>query len=142
MSDLILQAQQENKIRALVLHETSSRPTRTVALGGFLFRASLSRGWPARNLLTTDGAMMVLEAAPNEFYVLGSGLTVSFVRDPDVDDQIAGIASIEQGAMVDGKWATVRQLNGDQSNQGRELSMAPHEVRIYRVKLYTYGGKH
>jgi hypothetical protein len=142
MSDLILQAQQANKIRALVLHETSSRPTRTVALGGFLFRASLSRGWPARNLLTTDGAMMVLEAAPNEFYVLGSGLTVSFVRDPDVDDQIAGIASIEQGAMVDGKWATVRQLNGDQSNQGRELSMAPHEVRIYRVKLYTYGGKH
>lgn len=142
MSELILQGQQEDTVRALVLHETSSRPTRTVALGGFLFRASLSRGWPARNLLTTDGAMMVLEAAPNEFYVLGTGLSVSFVRDPDVDDQVAGIASIEQGAMVDGKWATVRQLNGDQSNQGRELSMAPREFRLYRVKLYTYGGKH
>lgn len=142
MSDLILQAQQENKIRALVLHETSLRPTRTVALGGFLLRASLSRGWPARNLLSTDGAMMVLEVAQNEFYVLGSGLTVNFARDPDADDQIAGIASIEQVSNAGGKWITVRQLNGDQSNQGRELSLDAHEFRVYRVKLYTYGGKH
>jgi hypothetical protein len=142
MSGLILQAQQKNKIRAMVLHETSPRPTRAVALGGFLLRASLSRGWPARNLLAADGAMMVLEAAPNEFYVLGSGLTVSFVRDPDVDDQIAGIASIEQVSNADGKWVTVRQLNGDQSNQGRELSLDAHEFRAYRVKLYTYGRKH
>jgi hypothetical protein len=82
---------------------------------------------------------MVLETAPNEFYVLGSGLTVTFVRDPDVDHQIAGIASIEQVSNADGKWVTVRQLNGDQSNQGRELSMDPHEFRVYRVKLYTYG---
>jgi beta-galactosidase GanA len=139
MSELILRAQQENKIRALVLHETSPRPFRTVSLGGFLLRASLSRGWPARNLLVADGALMVLETAPNEFYVLGSGLTVTFVRDPDVDHQIAGIASIEQVSNADGKWVTVRQLNGDQSNQGRELSMDPHEFRVYRVKLYTYG---
>jgi hypothetical protein len=142
MSELILRAQQENKIRALVLHETSARPSRAVSLGGFLLRASLSRGWPARNLLTADGAMMVLETAPNEFYVLGSGLTVTFIRDPDVDNQIAGIASIEQVSNADGKWITVRQLNGDQSNQGRELSMDAHGFRVYRVKLYTYGGKH
>jgi hypothetical protein len=141
LSDLILQGQQANKTRGLVLHETSPRATRTVALGGFLFRAILSRGWPARNLLTPDGAMMVLETAPNEFYVLGSGLTVTFIRDPDVDDQIAGIANIDQISEDHGKWVVVRQLNGDQSNQGRELSMDPHEFRVYRVKLYTYSSK-
>jgi hypothetical protein len=141
LSDVILQAQQENEIRALVLHETNPRPSRTVALGGFLFRATLSRGWPARNLLTPDGAIMVFETASNEFYALGSGLTVTFVRDPDVDDQIAGIASIEQLSNTDGKWVTLRQLKGDQSNQGRELSMDAHEFRVYRVKLYTYSGK-
>jgi beta-galactosidase GanA len=138
LSDLILQAQQKNEIRALVLHETSPRSSRTIALEGFLFRASLSRGWPARNLLTPEGAMMVLETAPDEFYVLGSGLTVTFTRDPDVDDQIAGIAGIEQLSNADDKWVTIRQLNGDQSNQGRELSMDAHEFRVYRVKLYTY----
>jgi hypothetical protein len=81
---------------------------------------------------------MGLETAPNEFYVLGSGLTVTFTRDPDADDQIAVIARIEQLSNIDGKWVTVRQLNGDQSNQGRELSMDAHEFRVYRVKLYTY----
>lgn len=63
------------------------------------------------------------EIEPNEFYVLGSGLTVTFIRDPDVDDQIAGIANINQISEDYGKWVAVRQLNGGQSNQGRELSM-------------------
>jgi hypothetical protein len=141
MSSQILAAQQKNAIRALVVHETNPRPSKTVALGGFLFRATLSRGWPARNLLTENGAMMVIENAPNDFYVLGSGLTVTFTRDPDTDDQIAGIASIEQLSNVDGKWITTGELNGDQSAQGRELSMDAHQFRVYRVKLYTYGRK-
>lgn len=138
LSSVILEAQRKNESRGVVLHETSPRPSQTVSLGGFLFRASLSRGWPARNLLTMDGAMMVLQIQPDEFYVLGSGLTVSFLRDPDVDDQMAGIASIERISYVNGKWLTDDKLNGDQSNQGRELSMDPHEFRVHKVKLYTY----
>jgi hypothetical protein len=82
--------------------------------------------------------MMILAAGPNEFYVLGSGLTVTISRDPDVDAQLAGIAGIEQGSYSGGKWVAERVLNGDQSNQGRELSMDPHEVRVYCVTLYTY----
>lgn len=139
LSDVILQAQQKNEIRALVLHQSSLRPLRSVELGGFLFRAALSRSWPAKDLLATDGAMMVLEAAQNDFYILGSGLTVTFLRDPDADDRVAGIASIERLSNVDGKWTTLQRLNGDQSNQGRELLMDPREFRIYQVKLYTYG---
>lgn len=140
MSAMILEAQRKDETRALVLRKSSPRPSRTVALGGFLFTASLARGWPAKNLLEDDGAMMVVEAAPDEFYILGSGLTVTFLRDPDTDRLDAGIASIEQVKNVNGKWTTVRRLNGDQSDQGRALLMAPNKFRIYRVKLYTYGG--
>jgi len=32
---------------------------------------------------------------------------------------------------------TVRRLNGDQSNQGRELMMDGRGFRVYRVKLYA-----
>jgi hypothetical protein len=138
MSDAILEAQAKNAIRGLVLHESSLRPTQTVALGGFLFRATLARGWPARNLLSSDGGMMVLETAPNEFLVMGSGLTVTFVRDPDVDGQVAGIAKIERLALVDGKWVAVETLNGDQSDQGRGLLMDAHAFGVYRVRFYTY----
>ena len=138
MSDVVLQAQEKDQIRALVLHETSFRPAQTVALGGYLFRATLDRTWPARQLATHDGAMMVIQRGPGEFLVLGSGLTVSFFRDPDVDNQLAGIASIEEGSWSGGHFAATEPLNGDQSDQGRALLMDAHQVRLYRVHLYAY----
>ncbi len=141
LRDLLLSAQQENRTRALVLHATSPRPTQTVALGGYLFEATLARSWPARTLLTGDGAMLVIETQPDEFLITGSGLTVSFSRDPDVDSGIAGIASIEQvsrsGPDLKAYWKVERRLNGDQSNQGRQLSMDAHAQQIYRVRLYS-----
>ena len=138
LSNTILNAQANGKIRALVLHASSPRPSRTIALDGFLFHATLARGWPAKQLLADDGAMMVIQSAPDEFYILGSGLTVHFLRNPDVDGQIAGISSIDELENVNGQWITKRRLNGDQSDQGRALLMSPHQFGVYRVKLYTF----
>lgn len=138
LSGPILDAQQKDRIRALVLHDDSLRPSQTIALGGYLFRAALARTWPARQLAATSGAMMVMQSAPDEFLVAGSGLTVSFLRDPDSDNRIAGIASIEQLAYLDGQWTTARVLNGDQSDQGRALLMEAHTPTVYRVRLYAY----
>ncbi len=94
------------------------------------------RSWPARNLLADDGAMMIVQSAPDEFFIAGCGLSVSFFRDPDVDSKLGGIASIEEVNRIDGNWITVRRLNGDQSDQGRQLVMEPREVRVYRIVLY------
>jgi hypothetical protein len=137
VSDLLLSSQAAGKVRSIVLHRDSPRPTRTAALGGYLFEATLSRTWPARTLATDDGAMIVIEAEPTEFYIAGSGLSVSFRRDPDTDSKIGGIVSIEEVSRVNDAWVTLRRLNGDQSNQGRQLQMDPHQMRIYRVKLYA-----
>jgi hypothetical protein len=134
----VVDAQQKNQIRALVLHESSPRPSQTVSLGGYLFRAALSRTWPARQLAASDGAMMVIETAPDTFLVIGNGLTVTILRDPDADSRVAGIAGIEQVAKVNGQWTTERILNGDQSDQGRALLMDAHDIRVYRVKLLSY----
>jgi beta-galactosidase GanA len=138
LNDALVDGQSKNQTRSVVLHAASARPTRTVALGGYLFEASLSRTWPARTLATDDGAMLVIETAPDEFLVAGSGLTVAIARDPDTDGRVAGIASIEQVAKQNGQWITERRLNGDQSNQGRQLMLDAHEMRVYRVKLYSY----
>jgi Domain of unknown function (DUF5597)/Beta-galactosidase len=138
LSDLLLAGQASGGVRAIVLHKDSPRPTRTVALGGYLFEATLSRTWPARALATDDGAMIAVQSAPNEFYIAGSGLTVSFARDPDTDNKLSGIASIEEVSRdANGGWVTQRRLNGDQSNQGRQLSMDSRHMRIYHVKLYA-----
>jgi hypothetical protein len=137
ISDVVLSAQANDTMRGLVLHSNSPRGTRTVALGGYLFDATLARTWPAHTLATDDGAMMIMETAANEFVIAGSGLTVSFARDPDVDHKIGGIASIEEVARQDGQWFVKRRLNGDESNQGRQLMMDAHQLRIFRVKLYA-----
>ncbi|MDE2448898.1 MAG: DUF5597 domain-containing protein [Gammaproteobacteria bacterium] len=138
LGDSFLQAQARGETRALILHLTSPRPAQTVSLGGYLLRATLARSWPAQKPLAADGAMLVMQSAPGEFYVLGSGLTVSFLRDPDVDDSIAGIARIEQLAWKDGRWTVAEEMNGDQSDQGRGLLMDAHAIHLYRVRLYSY----
>jgi hypothetical protein len=137
LKDILIPAQASDSTRTLVLHAKSPRPTETVAIGGYLMQATLSRSFPDKTLLTEDGAMLIMQSAPGEFYITGSGLTVTFSRDPDSDDRISGIASIEEVSHVHDKWIALRRLNGDQSNQGRQLSMAPNQVHIYHVVLYT-----
>jgi hypothetical protein len=91
--------------------------------------------------------MLVLQSSPSgqqppgsssaEFYIVGSGLTVSIVRDADADGRIAGIESVEQVSRAHGQWVSERRLNGDQTNQGRQVSLDPHRPHIYRLRLYS-----
>ncbi len=140
LSAVLLSHQSSDGTRGVVLHSNSPRPTQTVALGNYLFEATLSRSWPAKTLLTDDGAMIIVQSTPNEFYVAGVGLTVSFFRNPDVDNEVGRIESIEEVSQSNGNWITVRRLNGDQTNQGRQLWMPPRQVRLYRVVLYSTHG--
>ncbi|MDE3103584.1 MAG: DUF5597 domain-containing protein [Acidobacteriota bacterium] len=133
----LLAAQADKRTRGLVLHANSPRPSQTVALGGYLFTASLLRTWPARTLATEDGAMLLLQTAPDEFLIAGSGLSIVPTRDPDADQGVAGIRSIEELRCSNGSCDVTRRLNGDQSNQGRQLSMDAHQPGIYRVELYS-----
>ncbi|AHX15135.1 beta-galactosidase [Dyella jiangningensis] len=137
LGDMLPTAQADGRTRGLVLHATSPRPTQTVALGGYLFEGTLSRSWPARTLETQDGAMLVLQSSPDEFYLVGTGLTVNIRRDPDVDTRVAGIDSIEEVSRQGDTWQTLRRLNGDQSNQGRQLMMDPHNAHVYRVRVHA-----
>lgn len=134
---MLPEAQQAGRTRGIALYANSPRSTRTVSLGGYLFQASLSRAWGTNALMTQDGAMLLLETAPNDFLAVGTGLTVKITRDPDTDAKIAGIASIEEVKKTDSGWKVLARLNGDQSNQGRQLSMDPHAVEIYRIRLYA-----
>jgi Domain of unknown function (DUF5597)/Beta-galactosidase len=138
LGDPFLEAQRRGDTRALVLQLASPRPSQTLALGGYLFRASIARSWPARKPLAADGALLVMQSGNGEFYLLGSGLTVDFLRDPDAGAGMAGIAGIDRLAWKQGRWTVAERLNGDQTNQGRELLMDAHTMQLYRVRLYSY----
>ena len=140
LADLLPAAQREGHTRGIVLHATSPRPTQTVALGGYLFTATLARSWPARNLLQDDGALLILSTGPDEFLIAGTAMSVTVSVDVDAaagTGRIAGLASVEEGTRKNGEWSTTRRLNGDQNNQGRTVSLPDHRYALLRVKLYT-----
>jgi hypothetical protein len=137
LGSTLTDAQAADRTRGMALHANSPRAVQTVALGGYLFHGSLSRSWSTNAQLANDGAMLLLESAPNEFLVIGSGLSVKITRDPNIDGQIAGISSIEEVSRAGSDWKVAARLNGDQSNQGRQLTMDPQEIRVYRLRLYA-----
>ena len=69
--------------------------------------------------------------------IAGSGIVVTFAP-ASAGDPIAGIVSAQEGRIVNGRWRTVRWLNGDQTHQGRHVRLEPNEFTIQRVKLYRY----
>ena len=142
LEDMLPSAQRAGRTRGVVLHATSPRATQSVTLGGYLFEASLSRAWSTGTLLANDGGMLLIESQPDEFFVVGSGVTVKMSRDPDTDTRIAGIASIEGVSRAGGEWIVAARLNGDQSNQGRQLTVDSRAIRTYRVKLYSASPAH
>ncbi len=137
LEDMLPVAQNAGRTRGLVLHANSPRASQSVALDGYVFEASLSRAWSTGSLLAHDGGMLLIESRPDEFFVVGSGLTVKMSRDPDTDAQMSGIASIEEVSRAGAEWVVSARLNGDQSNQGRQLTMDPRNIRTYRVRLYS-----
>jgi hypothetical protein len=70
-----------------------------------------------------EGAMLVIESGPGEFFIVGAGLTVKMSRDPDTDTRIAGLAAIEEVSRTGSEWVAGAGLNGGESNQGRQLIM-------------------
>jgi hypothetical protein len=130
-------AQAADRTRGMALHANSPRASQSVVMGGYSFQGSLSRAWSTNALLANDGGMLLLQFAPNEFLIIGAGLTVKMTRDPDTDGQIAGISSIEEVSRIGSEWKVAARLNGDQSNQGRQLTMDPHKVKIYRLRMYA-----
>ena len=137
LGSTLTEAQATDRTRGMALHANSPRASQTVALGGYLFQGSLSRAWSTNTLLTNDGGMLLLESAPNEFLVVGVGLAVKMMRDPDTDGLVAGISSIEEVTRAGSEWKVTARLNGDQSNQGRQLTMDAHKVKIYRLRMYA-----
>jgi hypothetical protein len=88
-------------------------------------------------LLANDGAMLLLESVPDEFLIVGTGLTVKVSRDPDTDARIAGISSIEEVVRDGSDWKVKARLNGDQSNQGATTLNEPFMMCRYTVSCCT-----
>jgi hypothetical protein len=109
-------------------------------LGDYIFTAKHEYTWPYAHRASSDTPRvggMILMTAKDEFYIAGSGVVVTF-KVSSADGTIAGIASLDEGAFVDGKWVAGRRLNGDQDHQGRHMYLPGGEFGIQKIRLYIY----
>ncbi len=80
---------------------------------------------------------LIVRLGADEFVVAGTGMILTFAsKDPA--NPIAGIESIQEGHYESGAWKPGRTINGDDSNQGRELRLPAGKFGVFRVRLYRY----
>jgi hypothetical protein len=136
LSPLILQEQSGNQIATVLLEGPSQRAGR-VSLGDYTFTVEPATPADAGK----RAAAMFLQVGSGEYIVTGSGnLTIGIaVSSGSSGPPIAGIVSIEEELLEDGRWIRKRRLNGDENGQGRVLRLEdPRTPVILRVKLYRY----
>lgn len=114
-------------------------PPQKVKLGNYTLEASYLppravEGAPARQQLPSSSAIFIL-TGPDEYYVAGSGVNVTFAPNTPGFDY-AGLGTVEEGKFVDGQWTAGRRLAGDDTGQGLNLSL--RNLGIQRFTLYGY----
>jgi len=155
LTPLILEHQGRGTMAGL-LPEQPDNPQaqpQQLRLNGYVLNVSFERGTPpslAEGAAAPAGAApaarsaspaggLVIATGADEFLFAGIGVTVTFATaGPGDPGAQAGILSVEEGRFVDGKWESVRWLNGDQTHQGRHLRLEPGRFSIQRIKLYRY----
>ncbi|WP_304236998.1 DUF5597 domain-containing protein [Jiulongibacter sediminis] len=84
------------------------------------------------------GSVIIIQTGENEFFVSGTGVVITFEHLKNKDLNI-GLLKVDQGSFDDnGDWAVLRHLNGDQTHQGRHVSIPTGSFQTQRVQLYTY----
>ncbi|MBB4616985.1 DUF5597 domain-containing protein [Sphingomonas abaci] len=108
-------------------------------IGGYRFTiayADVQR--PVLAPTTAAAGGLIIQIAPEEYLVAGQGITVTMAPMGPGPGQ-AGLDSVWEGRFdAAGRWQPGRQLNGDQTHQGRHVRLAAGEWQIQRVKLYRY----
>lgn len=85
----------------------------------------------------SSGFGLIMATGKDEFIGAGKGFRVTFTpRVPDAKQ--VGIAAVEEGKFVDGKWVAGRRLNGDENDQGAAWRFDSSVVKLEKVTLYRY----
>jgi hypothetical protein len=129
----------QNKIEGVLLSKES--PTTIIKMGNyeFSFKHDYTLGWSA-NAKEEEWPMasaIIIQTAKDEFYIAGSGIVATFKPLND-SNKNAGILKTDEGVFENNKWRTIRHLNGDQTHQGRHISIPVGEYNIQKIQLYTY----
>jgi hypothetical protein len=98
--------------------------------------ATLPSAAPVQRPSAPRGGIVIM-VAPNEFLIAGTGMVVTFTPNGP-GAPIAGILSADELRFADGRWVRGQRMNGDQTHQGRHVSLGGGQFSVQRVRLYRY----
>jgi hypothetical protein len=141
LAPLILKHQGNGTMSAVLMGPND--PPQKIAVGNYtLLVGSSSRprpaapaGAPSPQPAQPYAAAIFIAAGPDEYFAAGSGVSVVF--SPNTPGlPLAGLATVEDGKFVDGRWVPGRRLAGDDDAQGQSLTL--RTMGIQRFTLYRY----
>ncbi len=139
LTPVIMEHQGKGTMTGVLLDKENQK--QAIELGNYTLTVShdFTWGWSGGSDRSEwpKAGCIIISTGPDDYIIAGIGIIITFAPNPP-DDSIAGIASIQEGKFIDGKWAGGRWLNGDQSHQGRHLRIPSGDFDIQQVKLYRY----
>jgi regulator of sigma D len=139
LTPVIEQYKGQNKIDGVLLDKENA--VQIIKLGNyeFTFKHDYTLNWSdgAKEATWPMSSAIIIEIAPDEFYIAGSGIVVTF-KPLKNDNLNAGILKVNQGRFDNNVWRTIRHFNGDQTHQGRHVRISVGDYEIQKIKLYTY----
>ena len=144
MAPLISEHQGNGTMSAVLLGPKD--PPRKIQLGNYTLQVAF---WPIRYTmpLLMPGeppqarpplaAAMFICTGPDEYFAVGSGVKVTFSPNTP-GPPLAGLATVEAGTFVNGRWVPDIRLAGDDTGQGADLFELQRYMGIQRFTLYRY----
>jgi len=122
MTPLILKHQGDGTMSAVMLGRDD--PRRRSRWGNYTIEVTRKQTpGVARHHRRTSRRPFSLRRGPDEYYAAGTDVRVTFSPNTPGTES-AGIGTVEEGAFVDGRWVASRQIAGDETGQGQNLSLA------------------
>jgi hypothetical protein len=138
LTPLILEHQGKGTMDGFLLDSASQ--TARMRLGKYIFTVKHEYTWPFAARVEGEAPRyggLIIQTGADDFIIAGSGAVITFQSAAD-DGTIAGIASMDEGTFVKGKWVVGRRMNGDQDHQGRHMDLPGEKYSMQKVKLYRF----
>jgi hypothetical protein len=139
VAPLILERQGLGKATAVLVDRET--PTAKVRLGDYMIEARYALRSQDPNALVAPPvdrvAGLFIQLGPDDFVIVGRSMSVYFEAATDANQSV-GLATVEEGQYVDGRWVPGRRLNGDETPDWRALWFQGDRYSIQKVKLYRY----
>ena len=139
VAPLILERQGLGKVTA-VLVDKEARSSK-VRLGDYTIEARYAERSDDPNAPVAPPvdrvAGLFIQLGPDDFAIVGRSMKVYFETATD-PTQSVGLAVVEEGQYVDGRWVAGRRLNGDETPDWRALYFPGDRYSIQKVQLYRY----